>query len=253
MSLRDIAARTLPLLDLTTLGDTDSEADVRALCAKANSPYGHVAAVCVWPRFVATAKLVVNSNNVNIAAVANFPEGSTDIDRAVADTKEILAAGGTEVDLVFAYQSWKDNNRELAPWIISECKKICGSKAKLKVILETGELSTPDLIHSASIAAIRSGADFIKTSTGKTQVSATLAAAEVMLKAIKETGSQCGFKASGGIRDAKTAGEYLALADTIMGSNWVSPETFRFGASGLLDDLWNILGGGQGSENKSGY
>lgn len=249
----EMAKRALPLLDLTTLGDNDSEADVRALCAKAVSSYGHVAAVCVWPRFVEVARQAVGSPAVNIAAVSNFPDGSTDIDRAIADTKEILTAGGTEVDVVFPYKSWIDGNRELGPWIVSECKKLCGDKAALKVIIESGELKTPELIHSASIAAIQAGADFIKTSTGKSPVSATLEAAEVMLKAIKETGGNCGFKASGGIRDTKTAAEYIGLADTIMGAGWVSPKTFRFGASGLLDDLISVIEGGGGSTGESGY
>ena len=149
----DIAKRALPLLDLTTLGDNDSDADVKTLTAKAVTPHGHVAAICVWPRFVGLAKSSVASPAVNIAAVANFPEGTTDIDRAIADTKEIIAAGGNEVDVVFPYRSWIDGNRELGPWIVSECKKVCGDDVGLKVILESGELKDDELIKSASIAA----------------------------------------------------------------------------------------------------
>jgi len=250
----NIAKRALPLLDLTTLGDNDSEEIVKNLCAKAVSPYGNVAAICVWPRFVSVAKTSVASPLVNIAGVANFPEGTTDIDRAISDTKEIIAAGGNEVDVVFPYKSWIDGNRELGPWIVNECKKICGDNIALKVILETGELKSSDLIRSASIAAIQAGADFIKTSTGKTPISATIEAAHVMLGAIKETGASCGFKASGGIRDTATAGEYIALGDEIMGADWVSPKTFRFGASGLLDDLISVIDGGDSTTtDKSGY
>ena len=249
----DIAKRALPLLDLTTLGENDTDADIKALCAKAVTPYGQVAAICVWPQFVALAKASLGASGVKVAGVANFPEGTTDIDRAIADTKEILTAGGDEVDVVFPYKSWIEGNRELGPWIISECKKICGDKARLKVILETGELKSPDLIHSASIAAIQSGPDFIKTSTGKTPVSATIDAARVMLGAIKDTGGTCGFKASGGIRDTKTAGDYITLADTIMGKGWMSPATFRFGASGLLDDLISVIEGAAASSDRSGY
>ncbi len=239
--LKITAKRALSLLDLTLLGDNDDAAAVSTLCAKAATKYGNVAAICVWPKFVGLVKSLLPADDIKIAAVANFPHGSTDIKRAIADCEEIITAGGNEVDVVFPYASWIEGNRELAPWLVNECKKICDGKASLKVILETGALKTTELIHSASMAAIDAGANFIKTSTGKTDISATIYAAKIMLNAIKKNGVNCGFKASGGIKNINDAMLYMNLADEIMGDDWLSPEKFRFGASSLLDDLLSII------------
>ncbi len=239
--LKKMAKTALSLLDLTLLGDNDDIASVSALCSKASTKYGNVAAICVWPKFVDFVKSSLPADDIKIAAVANFPHGSTDINRTIMECQEIINSGGNEIDVVFPYSSWIEGNRELAPWLINECKKISVGKANLKVILETGELKNTELIHSASMAAINSGADFIKTSTGKTDISATVHAAEIMLRAIKKSGANCGFKASGGIKNINDAMLYMNLANDIMGDVWLSSEKFRFGASSLLDDLLNII------------
>lgn len=241
MNDKQIAKRTLSLLDLTSLNDNDTEVDIENLCAKAVSKHGKVAAVCVWPRFVRKASELLKGTNVNIAAVANFPEGSTDIDAAVKTTQEIIDAGGNEVDVVFPYPAFLDGNKEIAAQLVAACKQACSSKAKLKVILETGVLVDEARIKEASNIALDNGADFIKTSTGKVDISATPEAARIMVSTLRDMHSSAGFKAAGGIKDIETAKEYLSIADEIMGDDWATPETFRFGASGILNNLLAIL------------
>jgi len=241
MSRRVTAGRALRLLDLTNLNDDCREEDIAALCRKASGAAGNVAAVCIWPRFVGLCRDHLATTGISVAAVANFPDGSANIDRAVAETRQIVEAGGDEVDVVLPYKAWLAGNREQAKNLVSACKRACDGTAHLKVILETGSLKSPENIAEASRDAITAGADFIKTSTGKTDISATPEAAEVMLTVIKETDGKTGFKAAGGIRTVEDAAKYLEIADRIMGPEWVSPQTFRFGASGLLDDLLRRL------------
>lgn len=250
--LKSVAARTLALLDLTSLNDDDDAAAIEALCARAVTPHGPVAAVCVWPRFVSQAVAVLDGTGVRVAAVANFPEGAADIEQAVADTAAIVSAGGDEVDVVFPYRSLMDGDGGIGAELVQACKLVCGEKARLKVIIETGELKNPGLIRQASDIALRAGADFIKTSTGKVPVNATPDAAETMLTVLKEHGAG-GFKAAGGIRDTATAGDYLALADRVMGPDWAAADTFRFGASGVLTDLLSVLDGEGGAAASGGY
>lgn len=248
-----VAQRALALLDLTSLNDGDTEAEVTALCRRAVSAHGHVAAVCVWPQFVTQAKELLADSGVAVAAVANFPAGSTNIARAVEETLMIVRDGGDEVDVVMPYEAWLAGDRSLTRQLISACKAACGDDSILKVILETGRLETADKIRAASVDAIESGADFIKTSTGKIEVSATLSAADAMLKAIKDSGRRVGFKAAGGIRSTADAAAYLALADEIMVPGWATPKTFRFGASGLLNDLLGVIEGEESQASQESY
>ncbi len=248
-----VAQRALTLLDLTSLNDGDTEAEVAALCKRAVCAHGHTAAVCVWPQFVPQAKELLADSGVAVAAVANFPAGSTNIAKAVEETLTIVRDGGDEVDVVMPYEAWLAGDRVLARQLISACKAACGDDALLKVILETGRLESPEKIRAASMDAIESGADFIKTSTGKIEVSATLPAAEAMLKAIKDSGRQVGFKAAGGIRSTADATAYLALADEIIAPGWAKPKTFRFGASGLLNDLLAVIEGQESKASQESY
>ena len=247
-AMQQTAARALALLDLTSLNDEDDAAAIDALCARAASPHGAVAAVCVWPRFVAQAVAALQGTGIRVAAVANFPAGAADIEGAVADAAAILKAGGDEVDVVFPYRSLMAGDEAIGAELVEACKLVCGDKASLKVIIESGELNDPALIRKASEIALKAGADFIKTSTGKVPVNATPEAAEIMLTVLKAHGKG-GFKAAGGIRDTATAGDYLAIADRIMGPGWATPETFRFGASGVLTDLLAVL---DGADNAGG-
>jgi len=239
---RAVAERAIRLLDLTSLGENDDDATVAALCNRAATTPGPLAAVCIWPRFITLARGLLEHSGVRVAAVANFPAGGDDIAAAVLDAEDIVNQGGEEVDLVMPYARWLAGDTKVASEMIAACKAVCGSRVLLKVILETGRLQDPAKIYAAGRDAIEAGADFIKTSTGKIEVSATLEAAEAMLRAIKDSGADVGFKAAGGIRDTATAGAYLALADRLMGANWADARHFRFGASGLLDDLLAVLG-----------
>jgi len=245
MSVADarMAARAIALLDLTDLSDTADAAGLNALCTRAISPPGPVAAICIWPRFVAQARTILEAGPVRIATVVNFPDGGTDIDAVVADTKATLAAGANEIDLVLPWRAFLAGDRKTASAMVSHVKQACGTKA-LKVILETGEYPGLDSVRGASELAIAAGSDFIKTSTGKTAHSASLPAARTMLEVIKASGRPVGLKPSGGIRSLADAASYLALADEIMGAHWATPETFRFGASGLHQVLVDTIAGG---------
>jgi deoxyribose-phosphate aldolase len=243
---RAVAERAIGLLDLTSLNDGDDDAAVAELCRRALAAPLPVAAVCIWPRFITLARGLLEHSAVRVAAVANFPAGGDDIAVAVSETEDIVNQGGEEVDLVMPYRRWLAGDTAVASKMISACKEVCGEGVLLKVILESGRLEDPAKIYAAGRDAIEAGADFIKTSTGKVEVSATLEAAEAMLRAIKDSDADVGFKAAGGIRDTAGAAAYLDLADRIMGANWADALHFRFGASGLLDDLLAALAGNAG-------
>lgn len=249
------AQTALGLMDLTSLNDDDTDTRIEALCKQAKTPSGSPAAVCVYPAFIATARKTLAAEGlpqVLVATVTNFPDGSDDIDRAVAETREAVAAGAHEVDVVLPYRSLLAGNSEVCRDLVAACKAACGAGVLLKVIIESGELKDPRLIRQASDIAIEAGADFIKTSTGKVAVNATLDAAEIMLQAIHDSGRKVGFKAAGGIKTTEDAQAYLALADRIMGPGWVSPATFRFGASSLLTNLLATLGQADAGSSESG-
>jgi len=171
-----------------------------------------------------------------VATVVNFPDGGNDIARALRETHRALAAGADEIDVVYPWRAHLGGDRDGAVLLLRECRAACGKKV-LKAILETGEQGDPLLIRELSLAAIGAGADFIKTSTGKTKIGATPAAARTMLEGIRDSGGRVGFKAAGGVRTLADAGGYLALADEILGIGWATPSRFRIGASALLAEL----------------
>ncbi len=243
MTLKDgksVAALALSLMDLTSLNDDDTDDDIRRLCQQASSKSGQVAAVCIYPRFIQVARKQLETDGnpgIAIATVTNFPAGDNDVDVAVEETRRAVASGADEVDVVFPWRALLGGDENVGKNLVEACKAACGDTVKLKVIIESGELKTPDLIRKASEIAIRAGADFIKTSTGKVPVNATLEAAKIMLGCIRELNPDCGFKAAGGVRTTEQAGDYLQLAADIMGEDWLTPAHFRFGASGLLGAL----------------
>ena len=243
---RQDALRALALLDLTDLSDACTPSAVTRLCARAVTPHGPVAAICIWPAFVSQAARELARKPVRIATVVNFPKGRDAPDMTAQDAREAIRDGAHEIDLVLPYEAFLRGDLEEAREMLVSVREAVGTHV-LKVILETGALASPEAIASASRMAIDSGANFIKTSTGKTAVSATPQAAQAMLAAIKKSGKPVGFKASGGVRTLDEARAYLALADTIMGAGWATPLTFRFGASGLLDALLAALDGGAGA------
>lgn len=251
INLTQAARQALPLVDLTSLNATDTDADIESLCQQAKTPFGHPAAVCVYPQFIVTARRALTAHTLNgqvkIASVTNFPDGGADVMAAARETREAVASGADEVDVVLPYRTLIDGDEDTCLEFVEMCQAACGGQALLKIILETGELKEPALIKRASEIAIEGGADFIKTSTGKVEVSATLEAAEIMLNAIKDSGQDVGFKASGGVRTTEDAAEYLALAADLMGPAWITPKHFRFGASGLLANLAATLTGNVGT------
>ncbi|MFN3861856.1 MAG: deoxyribose-phosphate aldolase [Roseateles sp.] len=237
------AARTaLACLDLTSLNDADTPADIAALCRRAQTSHGPVAAVCVWPRFVAQARAALPAG-IRVAAVANFPDGALDVQRALADIAAIAQAGGDEVDVVLPWRALLAGQSTEVSEFLSEVR-YASQPLTLKVIIESGELLDPERIAQATRLVLAAGADFVKTSTGKSKVGATPEAAAVMLKEIKASGlSAAGFKASGGVRSVMDAAGYIAQTQAALGGDALNPQRLRFGASGLLTDIEAVLSG----------
>jgi deoxyribose-phosphate aldolase len=238
------ARLALACLDLTSLNASETDADITHLCQRATGRHGAVAAVCVWPRRAALARLLLPSQ-VAVAAVANFPDGSTDIARAVADTKAIVSAGAQEVDVVLPYRALMAGDEDSCIALLAAVRAACPGLV-LKVILETGELREPALIRRASLLALNGGADILKTSTGKVAVNATEDAARVMLRAIADEPAareRVGFKPAGGVRTVADAAVYIMLVREMLGDAALSPTRFRIGASALLDNIEAVLDG----------
>jgi deoxyribose-phosphate aldolase len=240
----DLAIR---MVDLTTLEGADTPGKVRALSAKAIRPdpadpgCPSVAAVCVYPAMVPTAAAVLAGSGVHLASVATaFPSGQAPLDVKLADTRDAVAAGADEIDMVISRGAFLAGDYAKVFDEIVAVKEASGA-AHLKVILETGELGTYDNVRRASWLAMLAGADFIKTSTGKVPVAATLPVTLIMLEAVRdfraEHGRQVGVKPAGGIRTTKDAIKYLVLINETVGDDWLDPDWFRFGASSLLNDL----------------
>ncbi|SDI95589.1 deoxyribose-phosphate aldolase [Ferrimonas sediminum] len=253
--IKAIAQRALQLMDLTTLNDDDTDQKVIDLCHNAKTAAGNTAAICIYPRFIPIARKTlreIGAEGVQIATVTNFPHGNDDIDIAVAETKAAVAYGADEVDVVFPYRALMAGNEQVGFDLVKACKEACGD-VLLKVIIETGVLEEESLIRKASEISIDAGADFIKTSTGKVPVNATLEAARIMMTVIKEKNTKIGFKPAGGVRNAEQAGEYLDLAASILGDDWTSARTFRFGASSLLNSLLHTLELADAPADSKGY
>jgi len=236
----------ISMVDLTTLEGADTPGKVKAMCSKGLHPdptdltTPSVAAVCVYGDLVATAREVVG-DRIHVAAVATaFPSGRASLEVKLMDTKEAVAAGADEIDMVIDRGAFLSGNFSKVFDEIVAVKQACGT-AHLKVILETGELKTLDNVRKASWLAMKAGADFIKTSTGKVTPAATLPVTLVMLEAVRdyyaETRIKIGVKAAGGIRTSKDAIKYLVLVNETVGEDWLTPDLFRFGASTLLNDL----------------
>jgi len=242
----------LSMIDLTTLEGQDTEGKVRQLCEKAKRPLSgefsklgitvpHVAAVCVYPRFVKTASDTLRGTGIHVASVATaFPSGNSSLEVKIADTQYAIDQGADEIDMVISRGDFLRGEYNKVYDEIALLKEVC-KDVHLKVILETGELSTLDNVRKASDIAMYAGADFIKTSTGKVSPAATPEVTLVMLEAIRDfyqrTGKMIGMKPAGGIRDSKTALFYLVMVKETLGPNWLTPDWFRFGASTLTNDL----------------
>ena len=237
----------LSMIDLTTLEGKDTPEKVRRLCYKARHLHDSlpglpsVAAVCVYPTFVAIAKKELKGSGINIASVSTaFPSGQSTLEVKLSDTKFAVDQGADEVDMVISRGKFLAGEYNFVYDEIAAVKQVCG-KAHLKVILETGELDTLDNVRKASDIAIYAGADFIKTSTGKISPAATMPVTFVMLNAIKDyykkTGIKIGMKPAGGIATSKMALQYLVMLNETLGDEWMNKDLFRFGASSLANDI----------------
>jgi deoxyribose-phosphate aldolase len=230
----------ISFIDLTSLNIHDNEESISELCQQANTPYGPVAAICIYPQFVLFAHDCLKHSTIPIATVINFPQGELSLTDTLRETENALANGANEIDMVFPYLLYMRGEKKEALEYIEKVKSICQYR-KLKVIIETGELKTPDLIREISKNIILTGADFIKTSTGKTKQGATLEAAKVILEVIKKESlinkRNIGLKISGGIRSIADAQSYIKLTSEIMGKEWIHPNVFRIGASKLLNEI----------------
>ncbi len=235
------------MMDLTTLEGADTPGKVAALCSKAirpdpaDSSVPSVAAVCVYPNLVPTAKTRLDGSGVKVASVATyFPSGQAPLDVKVREVRDVIAMGADEVDMVIDRGAFLSGRYAKVYDEIVQVKEACND-VHLKVILETGELGTYDNVRRASLLAMAAGADFIKTSTGKVTPAATLPVTLCMLEAIRdvyeETGRVVGMKPAGGIRTAKQAIQYLVVLHETLGLQWMTPDLFRFGASSLLNDV----------------
>lgn len=262
------AIKALTLTDLTTLGGDDTQSNVRRLCQRALHPFRvdelmnlselnreklHTAAVCVYPSRVKDAKKALmamkGGERVQIAAVATgFPTGQYSISSRLSEIYYAIDEGATEIDVVINRTfvltgKWKELYDE-----IIEMRKACGNLVHLKVILAIGECGSMENVYKASMVAMQAGADFIKTSTGKETMNATLASGLVMIRAIEDfyklTHRKIGFKPAGGVRTVKDAVAWISLIKMTLGDEWLQPHLFRFGASGLLDDIENVVRNG---------
>ncbi|XP_023162195.1 deoxyribose-phosphate aldolase [Drosophila hydei] len=260
------ALKALTLTDLTTLAGDDTASNVRRLCVRASLPFEpqlleksiedsllsdiHCAAVCVYPARVADAYQALKQygklNDISIAAVATgFPTGQYSLKSRLEEISYAIESGATEIDIVINRQlalvgDWEGVYNEVV-----QMRKACGNRAHLKTILAIGELGSMENVYKASMVCMLAGADFIKTSTGKEAVNATLPVGLVMIYAIQKfkrlTGQIVGLKPAGGVRTVRDAIAWMTLIKNTLGMNWLKPELFRFGASGLLDDIEKVV------------
>lgn len=242
----------LSMVDLTTLEGMDTPGKIIQLCHKAKEPHAelpdlpNVAAVCVYPNMVSVAEKALRGTDIHVASVsAAFPSGTSTLDAKIEETKQIIGDGADEVDMVISRGEFLKGTYNYVFDEIAAIKEAAGN-AHLKVILETGELQTLENVRKASDIAMQAGADFIKTSTGKVKPAATQPVTLVMLEAIRdfyyETNRMVGMKPAGGIRTSKQATQYLVLVNETLGTGWLTPDYFRFGASSLANDLlWQIV------------
>ncbi|SHK06245.1 deoxyribose-phosphate aldolase [Epilithonimonas mollis] len=247
--------KAISMIDLTTLAGDDTRGNVLRLGEKARNPVRHdileklgmananltTGAVCVYHNLIPYAKEALEESNIPIAAVSTgFPAGKNSLEEKIAEIKKSVAAGAKEIDIVISRDlvlesKWKELYDE-----VKLCRQACGD-AHMKTILATGEIPTYTKVAKASWVAMMAGSDFIKTSTGKESVNATLAVSLVMIRCIRDyyklTGVKVGYKPAGGIQKAKQALDYLILIKEELGDEWLNPELFRFGASSLLGDI----------------
>lgn len=247
-----LARQLIALIDLTSLDDNDTSEKIAALCRDAVTPFGNVAAVCVYPRFVADARTALDQQRgeaIAVATVVNFPEGEDALADIAAATRRGLANGAREIDLVLPYRALLGGDKTLPLETVREIALLShAAESKLKVIIESGVLQTEENIDRATRIAIAGGADFIKTSTGKIATGATPEAVTSICRALARTNDppRIGIKVSGGLRRFDQAQHYLSIIRAQFGNQWITPEHVRFGASSLISDIIRLISGASG-------
>ena len=250
----EVYKRCFGCIDLTSLGATDSRRSIGEFTRKAIElprhfpEAGSVASICVYPVFVETVGLAAGDSKLAITSVSGgFPSSQTYLEVKMLETAMAIENGADEIDIVISIGEMLDGEYDLAGNEIETLRAEIGDDAILKVILESGTLSDPELIHKAATIAMEAGADFIKTSTGKNGIAATPEAAVAMCLAIRQfaekTGRKVGFKAAGGISTAESAALYYSIVEEILGEEWLTPERFRIGASSLANNLLSEIEG----------
>lgn len=240
-----LARRALSMLELFALNPEETEQRVAGLCQRASTPLGPVAAVCVYPRFVCLARTLLDrqqARDLRVVAVVNFPYGGSNVSAAVSELRAAVNAGADEIDLVYPHRALLTGDQQVGPELVHACRNACPGRVTLTVTLESGELRDPQIMRHACRDAIHAGADFIKSSIGRSPVHTTPQAARIMLESIAEVGGQVGFKVAGGIRTLEEASVFIELVRNRFGPLWIKPERMRVCASSLLDDLLVRLG-----------
>lgn len=232
--MHPLAKTLLPLIDLTSLSENDDASAIHTLCEKAKCY--HVAAVCIYPAFISLAKSLLANTTIKIATVANFPKGTSELTTVLQEIKHAIMQGVDEIDVVMPFSHYQQGLRATVQDFIQGCRQACGHKILLKVIVETETWQDPNMLATACDDIIAAGADFLKTSTGKLPVGASLDSSRILLEAIARHAERpIGFKAAGGIRSIAQAQQFIALAESHHLP--ISPDRFRIGASRLLDEL----------------
>jgi deoxyribose-phosphate aldolase len=248
----DVLNHLLSLVDLTTLEGSDTRDKLKLLAEKSRSLPSIIpglstpAAICVYPRLAETVAESLQGTTIRTAVVAGgFPSGQTSLAVKLDEIKFAIRSGASEIDYVFSRGLFLEGQHQQISDELEAVRQTCGNTICLKIILETGELVRPELIRKASVIAIKAGADFIKTSTGKSSVSATPEAVKIMAECIRDhfvkTGKKIGLKPSGGIADEETALQYIRITENILGKDWITPSTFRLGASRLVNSILNKI------------
>lgn len=232
----EMAQKLISCLDLTSLNKNDNETSITKLCQKAQTAYGKVAAVCVYTKFIPQVQTLLEGSGIKIATVVNFPEGGTDLKTLTEEIKKAVAFNADEIDAVLPYHEFINGNTEICRrFMDTVCKESNGRT--IKIILESGAFPHISMLKDACRLCLEYNINFLKTSTGKTEISATVDAANAILEVIRETPRNVGFKASGGIKTFEQARRYFVLSQSILDENWPTPQHFRIGASSLFDDL----------------
>ena len=236
MQKSSLATKLIGNLDLTSLNLSDTNETIISLCQNAQTPYGNVRAVCVYPQFITLAKNSLKNTDISVATVINFPQGRSDIISLKEQLLNSINCGADEIDAVFPYHDFLKNNIDICKTFLETLTQNKADK-KIKIILESGAFTDQKILNQACLLCLKYDIDFLKTSTGKTAISATPEAVKTIIDSIKSTSANVGIKISGGIKTFNQAEQYYNIIKTVMNENWITPEHFRIGASSLLNNL----------------